>query len=260
MQHLRPFVLFIFLGAILLSARYFDLFTKEVLSAGLPITQAETIEAPSAVQSASPGPRLDTEFDRERFAEISQVLNQIASGKMTLALIEKHGIGIHFESGVGSYFNPNTNQIVIDAKHEPVRAALSLVHEVTHARYLHEGSTADIISDGRQAYVEKKVAEEVEAVVKSIEAKMELEARGVDVSDLWYPLEYPYRKAYEVGSEAARNGEPGTNGDAPESAGRQAGWGAVFEGFMNEKTWTSVTKESYPDYYGREWDQVNLVA
>jgi Zn-dependent peptidase ImmA (M78 family) len=85
-------------------------------------------------------------------------LNQIATGRSTLSIIDKYDIGIYFEPGTGLYFNPNTNEIVIDNNHEPVRAALALVHEVTHARYLHEGSTTDILFDSRQAYIEKRSA------------------------------------------------------------------------------------------------------
>lgn len=87
-------------------------------------------------------------------------------------------------------------------------------------------------------------------VVKSIEAKMELEAVGVDVSQLWYSLEYPYRTARETAIENAQADTPNSSDESLESIGREAGQQVVFEGFMNGKTWTSVSKEYYPDYYG----------
>ena len=86
---------------------------------------------------------------------------------------------------------------------------------------------------------------------------MELEAAGVDVSELWYTLEYPYRTAHDKAIESARADKPGSSDASLEVTGREAGQRTVFEGFMNGKTWTSVTKESYPNYYGGDWDRVN---
>ena len=265
MQYLRPIFVLIIATALVLSFKHFDPSTPEVLSAAAePVLDVPTVLAAAeptvpvtAEQTAPASWQPVAEFDRQRYDEISAVLNQIATGRMTLSLIDKYEIGIYFEAGGGSYFNPNTNEIVLEANHEPVRAALALVHEVTHARYLHERSTADILSDSRRAYIEKKVGEEVAGVVKSIEAKMELEAVGVDVSELWYTLEYPYRTAHEKAIENARTNAPDSSEAALEAIGREAGGQAVFEGFMNGKTWTSVTKESYPDYYGGDWDRIN---
>jgi hypothetical protein len=265
MQHLRPIFVLIFATALVLSFKHFGPSTPEVISAASEsianeppvLIAAEPTALATAEQTAPVSWQPVSEFDRQRYDEISAVLNQIATGRMTLSLIDKYEVGIYFEAGGGSYFNPNTNEIVLEANHEPVRAALALVHEVTHARYLHEGSTADILSDSRQAYIEKKVGEEVAGVVRSIEAKMELEAAGVDVSELWYTLEYPYRTARETAIENARDNKPDSSDASLEAIGREAGRQAVFEGFMNGKTWTSVTKESYPDYYGGDWDRIN---
>lgn len=257
MQHLRPIFVLIFATTLILTFKNFGPSTTEVLSAASDSIVNEPIVLTTTDQNSPSGLRPFSEFDRQRFDEISAVLNQIATGRTALSLVEKYDIGIYFEAGGGSYFNPNTNEIVLEANHEPVRAALSLVHEVTHARYLHEGSTADILADDRQTYIEKKVGEEVAGVVKSIEAKMELEAAGVDVSELWYTLEYPYRTARETAIENARANEPDSSDASLEAIGREAGRQAVFEGFMNGKTWTSVTKESYPNYYGGDWDRVN---
>ena len=80
---------------------------------------------------------------------------------------------------------------------------------------------------------------------------------GVDVSELRYPLEYPYRTARETAIENAQANKPDSSDASLEAIGREAGRPAVFEGFVNGKTWTSVTKESYPDYYGSDWDRVN---
>lgn len=260
MQHLRPIFALIFASTLLLGLKLFGPSTTELLAVASASRPNEPNVLDLAQEASTPSIPSISEFDRQRYEEISAVLNQIPTGRMTLSLIDKYEVALYFEVGAGSYFNPNTNEIVIDANHEPVRAALALVHEVVHARFLHEGSTADILSDGRQTYIEKKVGEEVAGVAQSIEAKMELEAGGVDVSELRYTLEYPYRKAREAAIDNSRSEMPEISEESLEMIGREAGWQAVFEGFMNGKTWTSVTKESYPDYYGGDWDKMNSTS
>jgi phosphoribosyl-ATP pyrophosphohydrolase len=257
MQHLRPIFVLIIATALILAFKHFGPSTTEMLSAAPDSIADEPNVLTTNVQTHRSSLRPVSKFDRQRFDEIIKVLNRIPTGRTALSLVDKYDIEIHFEAGAGSYFNPNTNKIVVDANHEPARSALALVHEVTHAQYLHEGSAADILSDNRQEYIEKKVGEEVAGVVKSVEAKMELEAAGVDVSELRYTLEYLYQKAYEEAIENALANTPESSNGSLEAIGREAGRQAVFEGFMNGKTWTSVTKESYPDYYGQDWDRVN---
>ena len=257
---LRPIFVLMIAAVAFLSVTHFDSLKGAVPSAAPAAIDETQSQLSGSAPPNSPEPQFASDFERGRFAEISAVLHRIPSGRLALDMIDQYEISIHFEAGGGSYFNPNTNEILIDANHDPVRAALSMVHEVTHARYLHEGSGADILSDGRQAYIEKKVGEEVEGVVRSIEAKMALEAAGVDVSGLWYTLEYPYRTAHKAAVEDARAAEPGSREETLATSGREAGKQSVFEGFMNGKTWTSVTKESYPDYYGADWDKINLAS
>ena len=280
MQHRRPLLILVTIIISLLAVKNMDLFSREAYSAAAPVVQVETVSQDKAPQIPLPTPQPESEndetetpaepslptpqpmtgADQERFNEIREVLNLMATGQEALALVEQYGIAIRFEAGTGSYFNPTTNQIVVDSNHEPVRAALTLVHETTHARYRHEGSAADITADGRQEYVEIKVTEEVEAVVKSIEAKMELEAAGPDVAELRYTLEYPYRMAHEDATAVALSEHPGLDKQALESIGRSAGQQAVFAGFMDGKTWTPHTKQSYPDYYGEAWDKANVAS
>lgn len=257
MQHLRQIFVLITATALILTFKHFRPPTTELLSGAPESIVDDPIVLTTIVQTHPSSSWPASEFDRQRYDEISTVLNRIPTGRAALSLVDQYDVGIYFEAGAGSFFNPNTNEIVIDANHEPIRAALALVHEVTHARYLYEGSTADILSDNRQEYIEKKVGEEVAGVVKSIEAKMELEAAGIDVSELRYTLEYLYQKAYEAAINNALANAPSSDAASLEAIGREAGRQAVFKGFMNGKTWTSVTKESYPDYYGRDWDRIN---
>jgi hypothetical protein len=202
----------------------------------------------------------DPALDNVRFEEIADLLNKIDTGGSTLSLINQYDIGVQYTSERGSRFNPNTNQIFINRNNDPVIASLILVHEVTHARYLHEGSAADITTDSRETYVTKKVQEEAAAVVNSIEAKMELEAAGVDTSGGQTTLEIPYRQAYEMAIMAASAADAGLDDDSAQTIGRTVARQTTFDALINGKAVTSNTRQTYPFYWGADWDKHNGVS
>jgi hypothetical protein len=210
-----------------------------------------------AVQKTLNKAQLGLEFNRVSFERISQLLNMIPTGKSTLSMIEKYDIDVGFESGEGSRFIPSTNQIIIDSNQGELLAALTLVHEVTHARFFHDGSASNVLSVDRKEFVKKKVEEELNAVGSSIEAQMELEAAGVDTSNMNGPLESLYRQAYEkvMGSSGAGDTRP--DDQALQSLARTAGRMRVFIALMNGQVVTSNTQQTYPDYWGSEWDKQN---
>lgn len=145
--------------------------------------------------------------------------------------------------------------MVIDSNHSAGRAALAFVHEMNHAYYHKIGLRPDITALGREEYVNAKVSEEAEGVVKSIEAKIELEGTDVSITGLSYPLETEYREAYK-----ARYDELIAAGKSEEEAGSTAritGMERVIKGFMDGEVSTSNSGQSYPEYYGEAWDEVN---
>ena len=101
---------------------------KEANSAPFAVAQQEAASDSLSTESTSPTTRPDSGLDDERFEEISEVLTMIETGRTTLSLIEAYEIGIEFESGEGSRFNPNTNQITVDSNVERKAAALILIH------------------------------------------------------------------------------------------------------------------------------------
>jgi hypothetical protein len=125
----------------------------------------------------------------ESLGQIQAILNQIPTGQQALAMGEQYQVQVSFAPGKGTFYLASRNTIVMDDKDEPMRAALNFVHEVNHARFWHESLRAEIGSLSFEEYVRLRVLEEAEGVVRSIEAKMELQAAGVDVGNLYYPLE-----------------------------------------------------------------------
>ncbi|MGD2048327.1 MAG: hypothetical protein PVH03_02470 [Chloroflexota bacterium] len=257
MQSQRTILILISLAIIIFAAGCLNPIKEEASPAPLAIAQQEPMRVGEAVQPLPPSLDKESDLKPEAFERVGEVLKIIATGRETLYLIEKYDIDIHFEPDGGSRFNPNTNQIVVDSKHDLYPAALILIHEVTHARIIHEGSAADVKADSREAFVQGKVAEEMEAVVSSIEAKMEFEQNGVNTSESTYTLEIPYRQAYWTATRTAKITDPGLGEEDLQSIGRAAGRAAVLQALLNGKAVTSNTQQTYPFYWGAEWDRLN---
>ncbi len=193
----------------------------------------------------------------EAFGQVRLVLDAIPSGQAALSLMDQYQVQVEFDSGKGTYYLASANTIVIDAGLEPMRAALSFVHEINHAKTWHEGQRANISALSVEEYARLRVEEEAEGVVKSIEAKMELQAAGLDVSNLSYPLETAYQEAYQKARNAATVRERGISEVELKELGRAAGKEAVIAGFVDGKVWTSHTLEPYADFYGKCWSKAD---
>lgn len=252
MQSRHQFFVILF-AAMLLAVACQNPSSNKIFLTSLTATQPEGVNDDPSIQPAH-FRRPESGTDQERFEGIRQVLETIETGQSTLRLLEKYKISVSFEPGSGSRFYPHRNEIVVDSKFGHFSAALILIHEVTHARYFHEGLAADVITSGRQTFVQQKIEEEVAAMVTSIEATIELSETGVDVVNLRPSLYYPYRQAYGSAVRAAKYANPGLDETTLQSTGRAAGRAAVLEALLNGQVVTSVTQQSYREYWGSVWD------
>lgn len=230
--------------------------SKTVSVVQFATSQHETINDSDFVQSdlIQPARSIGAEAETDHLEEIGQVLRMIETGRTTLQLIERYEIGINFELGNGSRFRPSRNEIVIDSKLGRFSAALILVHEVTHARFFHEGVVADVTMHSRQTYVQQKTEEEMNAMAASIEATMELWEAGVDVVNVRPAFYYPYRQAYGSAVRAAKHDYPGLDEVTLRSIGRAAGQSTLLEALLSGEVVTSVSQETYAEYWGSVWD------
>ena len=137
---------------------------------------------------------------------------------------------------------------------------MSFVHEMVHAQYHHEGIRPAMVAIGREAYVEARVLEEAEAVALAIEAKMALEAAGVDFGQAHPPLENHYLGAHEVARKAATTRERDISQVELAVIGQAAGRERAVQAFANGELLTSHTMETYPEYYGSCWDRTDMLA
>ncbi len=101
------------------------------------------------------------------FGDINEILNAIPAGKEALELKDMHNIQVRFKSGHGTYFDFDSNTIVIDSEMTSVRAALLFVHEMIHAERFHGGLTPNINTFSKEEYVEGRLKEEAKAEAKA---------------------------------------------------------------------------------------------
>jgi type VI secretion system secreted protein VgrG len=221
--------------------------------AGSEVTYSADSSAASASSSAAPAPAAAPPMsaDDKKLEDIKALLNKSATGKDAVKYLADSKVPIKFADGNGSYWDGT--QIVISRSETAKASALTLVHEIHHARSEKSGTSADIAKETRSDYVKKEVEEESVGTVKSIQTKNELVAAGEKVDET-FPLEAQYNKAYADAAANAKKTNPDATPAQLDQAGQQAGLDAVRKGFNDGSVVTSNTNEKYPDYYGKSWD------
>ena len=196
----------------------------------------------------------------DRMNEIQAVLNQSELGRLVMAQAEQYEVDIQFKAGGGTLYKTFDNAITIDVIHSPERAALSFVHEMVHARYHHEGIRPHMSEVGREAYVEARILEEAEAVALAIEAKIALQAAGVDFGPSTYPLEGSYMNARDRAKNSAIARERDISQVELAQIGQAAGEERAVQAFVDGELATSREMVSYLEYYGSCWDRTETVS
>jgi hypothetical protein len=214
-------------------------------SIGKAVAEAVKAAAAAVVQAAE---------DAKRLQDIKDTLKDSPTGAAAVKYLEDKNIKVEFADGGGSYWDGN--KIVIDRTRPVDRNALTLVHEINHAKASIDGPKADIAKDTRADYVTKMLDEEVRGTVDSIKAKNELVASGKTITAT-YPLEAKYNEAYKKGVEDAKKANPKATDAELKAAGEKAGYDRVLKGFQDGEVTTSTTGVKYPDYYGSAWDRAH---
>jgi len=197
----------------------------------------------------------DGNADKEqgRLGETEALLGRSTIGVTALGLMKQYDVKVAFAQGGGTYYRTQANTVVIDLSHEPLAAALLLVHEMNHARVRHRESLADIQAVSREDYVLMKLQEEAESVALSLQFKMELAHTGLDVSAVSIPLE----REYEAALRALKSNVPGMGDDDLHLYGERAGRKLVFDALMSGKVRGSNSDMPYPEKFGLRWDEAH---
>jgi hypothetical protein len=192
-----------------------------------------------------------------RFDQVATVLSKSVTGSELLEMQETYHVSVQFEEGHGSRFRKGSNLILLDTRHDPVKAAMYFAHEMVHAQSFNEGKSADIDSESRQAYIDLKIQEEVEGMVASFMVRMELRRIGVDVAETNFPMEDTFHQAYQAATEQAGQMDSSLRAQELEAIGQAAGAQALFDAFSSGKIRTSNTHEPYTEYFATRWDEAN---
>lgn len=219
-------------------------------------TQSDS-QAGALMEQATVAGRFDGAAGQSRLEGIGGVLATIPTGQATLALLESYHISVRFDTGHGSRFYKERNEIVMDSSQGDFSAALSLVHEATHARYFHEGLTATVEYSDREVYVQMKVEEEITAVESQVLAATELSEIGVDISKLRHVLYYQYQQAAGKASRLARYENPSSEESKIKEISQEAGREAITQVITSGEFVRSTDGQTYADYWGSVWDALS---
>ena len=233
---------------------------------GLLVLPADIYSAevsPKAVQSQAP---MDTATTTQaadaqtsrRLSDIRAMLNDTATGQEALSTIDEHGVEITFATSAGSFYAYWNNTVVIDLDAEITQAALLIVHEATHVGNDKAGLWLQPEDVSRNTYVNALLQEEAEAEANVVEAKLELEKAGFDVTNTSLLLETQYSKAYaqEIEFELMRN--RGKTTEERERNARHAARSRLHAAFLTGEVVRSTDGLTYGEVYGNDWDKITF--
>lgn len=194
-----------------------------------------------------------------RQEQIEGEMKKTGSGKWALEVIEKHKVPVDWEyTGTGSFHQ--AGKIYLNKNTPPVAASITMMHEAQHALTFKTGKAADAAKLSREEYVKAKIADEAEAVVRSIEGAAPMVAAGADIagSGLTAGLITKYQTAHK---KAVDELKAATATMADDEAARQARTktrdGTVTNWFHDGTFVTSTGSITYSEHYGKQWDAVH---
>ncbi len=199
-------------------------------------------------------PLTQGQLDAQKLKDVKSALKGSTTGEAAVKFLQDKKIPVKFADGGGSYWDGKN--IVIDRSENTQEAALTLVHEINHAKATKTGTSANINKQSRADYVSTQLKEEVTGTIKSIQAKNELVSSGKSVSAT-FPLESQYNDAYKKAATDYKAKNPKATAAQIKTTAEKAGYDAVMKGFKDGSVVTSNTKAKYPDYYGSAWDKAH---
>jgi hypothetical protein len=174
----------------------------------------------------------------------------------------RNGVSVIYRRGGGTYYTDDDSKkaIYIDTTETAVGRANAYVHEVNHAR---NHGTPDIKTTERQAYIDASIDEEVTGQIAAIKNNQQLQrARGDNPPVPNHRLQQDYEAGYTsairlANRQRAQKGQPPLTEDEARRAGEAGGRRQVRNAFVNGEVLTSTSRETYPKFYGKAWDEAH---
>lgn len=214
------------------------------------IDSARTGAANAVGPSLKEGPSIRRKLEAGWEARVEEKLKNLPSGKHAMEVRKKYKVGLALTVGAGSYFDQSANTVSVNPSKNEDEAALTYIHEMNHAEYFHKGQTATGKEKTltKDKYVAQMLEEEAEGTVKSIEATVE--AAGVKGAETLSGTNYALKAVYYKAVEKAKKDNPKLTPVELRSIGKAA----VVKGFETGAVVASTSGQTYPEFYGQEWE------
>ncbi|MDA1062690.1 MAG: hypothetical protein O2895_07275 [Chloroflexi bacterium] len=195
----------------------------------------------------------------DRRQQIETLLGTTDTGRWALGIIQRWSIPVDYEfSGTGSFHRAGS--IFINQTLSVDAAAIVMMHEAQHAMTFKSGAAADVMGLTRDAYVQAKIADEAEAVVRQIEGSVPMQAAGSSLlgSGMNQGLIDRYRTAFYVYRDALEVSDPEmTRAEINVRCRTQTRDNEVTSWFHDGTFVTSTGNITYSAHYGGAWDRAH---
>ena len=190
---------------------------------------------------------------------IEDTLRASATGMWAMGVVTKWKIPIDYEFGGQGSFHQG-GKIFINKTLGVGAAAITMMHEAQHADTFKSGKQADRTKLSRAEYIKQSIADEAEAVVRQIEGLAVTTSLGVDMagSPITPGLKERYLKAFYLKRDELKAANPSmTTAEINAACRTSTRDGEVTNWFSDGTFVTSTDLNSYTDFYGKQWDDVN---
>jgi hypothetical protein len=191
-----------------------------------------------------------------RQEQIEAAMRTTTSGQWALKVIADHSVEVDWEyTGQGSFHRGG--KIFLNKTLAPNGAAVTMMHEAQHALTYKTGKAADVEELTRAAYVKAKIADEAEAVVRSIEGAAPMQKAGVDITGggITAGLITRYQTAYNAAAKALRDKNPDMDAAEVHRQARTTTRDGEITSWFHDGTFvTSTGNITYSEHYGKIWD------
>jgi hypothetical protein len=201
--------------------------------------------------------KLITPPNRQELIETE--MKKTDSGTWALEVISKNSITVDWEyTGTGSFHA--AGKINLNRSTPVVAASIVMMHEAQHALTFKTGKAAEAAKLTRAGFVAAKIADEAEAVVRSIEGAGPMATAGADIagSGLTGGLITQYQEAHAAEVTKLKSADPALSDADAAARARAAVRDTKVHGWFFDGTFvTSTGSITYSEHYGKIWDGVN---
>lgn len=192
----------------------------------------------------------------DRRQQIETLLGTTDTGRWALGVIRRWSIPVDYEfSGTGSFHRAGS--VFINRTLSVDAAALVMMHEAQHANTFKSGRAADVDALGREEYIQRKIADEAEAVVRQIEGSVPMQAAGHSLlgSGINQGLIDRYRTAFYAYRDLLEANNPTmTRAEINRRCRTRTRDNEVTSWFHDGTFVTSTGSITYSQHYGNSWD------